>query len=309
LFTLILWLSDFASGYIRLPLSAFLPSIVTTAITTLLSPFLYLNPLNFSTLPRTHPNLPLPPTKHPLIVWSHGLTGTGDEHGLLATTLALKGYVVALVHHSDGSSARCDVVKDGVAARVDYQHVDFSKYDANLRQNQADWRAREVNAARDIVLREFPENVTASNVSVGGFSFGAATAGVVAATRGKEYRCAVLVDGWYHIYFEKYGIDINLPLQLHEKGSQVPTLFIGSEEFQKLERLCAATLAVQKKCPKAVVKVYEGTRHGNFIDAIFWLPMKLGQVMGLSGKDVDSHLIYKRFFTDVGEFLDDNTRD
>ena len=41
-----------------------------------------------------------------LVVFSHGLTGTGEENSIFCTSLAKKGYVVASVHHRGGSSCR-----------------------------------------------------------------------------------------------------------------------------------------------------------------------------------------------------------
>ena len=41
-----------------------------------------------------------------LVMFSHGLTGTGEENSIFCTALAKRGYVVASLHHRDGSSSR-----------------------------------------------------------------------------------------------------------------------------------------------------------------------------------------------------------
>lgn len=61
-------------------------------------------PLNWAKLPNVYEKAAPPEKAMPVLIWSHGLTGTGEEHGLFAAALAAQqGIVVALVHHSDGS--------------------------------------------------------------------------------------------------------------------------------------------------------------------------------------------------------------
>jgi hypothetical protein len=44
-------------------------------------------------------------------------------------------------------------------------------------------------------------------------------------------------------------------IQAHDKGISIPTIFIGSEEFQGYANLAEGTQRLIKKCPEAVVKV------------------------------------------------------
>ena len=92
----------------------------------------------------------------PLVVWSHGLTGTGCEHGLLAATLALSGFVVALPHHSDGSSSLTDLGENKTKLR--YIHPDYNNYDKEFRQKQAEYRASEVGEMRARARRKGRED-------------------------------------------------------------------------------------------------------------------------------------------------------
>lgn len=118
-------------------------------------PFLFLIPLAYAKVPRGYTDATVKPLEegektYPLLIFSHGLSGTGDEHGLMGATLALRGYVVAFPHHSDLSSSLCDVIVPG-SSKVQhklYKHPDFHNYDLDLRQGQCEWRADEVEEVR-----------------------------------------------------------------------------------------------------------------------------------------------------------------
>jgi len=277
-------LPEFVSGYLHVFLMALKVGFLRPFIDALLYLPLRLSPLNNAYLPCCSYGAPLAASKKPfpLLVWSHGLTGTGDEHGIMATALAMRGYVVACVHHSDGSSALADVAKE----RVYFDPPDFKNYDKAFRQGQIRVRVGELDGARSLVLRDpfFASSLSEDIVFAGGFSFGAATAGAASSkARGSKYKAAVLFDGWYHIYFEKYGIDIDLPKEMHSKltSPDVPCLFVGSEAFEKQEKLNLKTKRVQALCPKPEVHVLGGTTHGNFMDAGTWLPG--ARALGLTG--------------------------
>ena len=154
----------------------------------------------------------------PLLVWSHGLTGCVEEHRLLACRLAAAGYVVALVHHADGSSSRTPI---GDQAAVYYDHPDWSNYDRDLRPRQVAQREVELWEATQLVagdvtaggeggavipephepthelaaLARLRELADPERVFVGGFSYGAATAALATVKRPGVYRGAVLFDG------------------------------------------------------------------------------------------------------------------
>jgi pimeloyl-ACP methyl ester carboxylesterase len=312
----------FAGGFVHIMTALFVRPFLVSLVNCILYPFFYFAPLNFQSLPRTYIDVP-PLQKHtslPVIVWSHGLTGSGCEHGLLAVTLCLKGYVVVFPHHSDGSSAVCDIAADTntkgkeITKNLFYQHPDFSNYDHDLRQKQAESRAREVEDARLLVLTgkcSILKDVVSlrSKVIVGGFSFGGATAGVVAATSPDDYEACILLDGWYHIEFPKYDILIDLPSQLHAKGQGIknlPTLFVGSQEFDDSEILKKATTTVQSNVTNREIHVLEGTRHGNYSDAVFWVPSFVSQRIGVAGRSVDPQRSFKRFLELVVAFVDRN---
>ena len=82
----------------------------------------------------------------PMIVFSHGLTGTGEEHATLFAHWARLGFVVSCVLHTDGSSSR-SVGPDGKP--MYYQHPPSGapgEYPPNFRPNQIEHREANLSA-------------------------------------------------------------------------------------------------------------------------------------------------------------------
>ena len=166
-------------------------------------------------------------------------------------------------------------------------------------------RASEVEQARSLVLasQDLGKIIDPKRVVAGGFSFGAATAGLVAATT-KNYCAAVLIDGWWHIELTKKAkVNQDLPTQVHSRGIAVPTLFVGSTEFSELNALNRATKNVQAKCPTKEIHVLPGTRHGNYMDAVFWFPAFVTQRFGFAGP-AHVHTTYAHFVRTIADFVD-----
>lgn len=132
----------------------------------------------------------------PVIVFSHGLTGTSDEHALLFAHWAQRGYVVVAVHHTDGSSS-CVTQADG--RLLFYQPPDFKSYDTTFRPKQVKRREAELFSAAQFALSSevVPTSVRdlmdPCTVFVGGFSYGAATAALSAHLHPDFYAGALLV--------------------------------------------------------------------------------------------------------------------
>ena len=303
-------LAFFIEGYTHVFLGSFLPYFVLKVIDFFMSKVAWLHPHAWTKLPRCYVDVQpvlIDGGKLPLVVWSHGLTGTGCEHGMLAVALALRGNVVALVHHSDGSSSLADIKTQDSSSvvKLRYQQPAYRPtYDKGFRQRQAEFRASEVVQARSLVLAmpSLKSLIDCSRVVIGGFSFGAATAGVVSAENSHAFVGAVLIDGWWHIELKKQGISQDLPQQVHDQGIDIPALFIGSSQFQGYVALNNATERVQAKCPLREVHVLPRTTHGNFMDAIWWLPVALTNRIGFSGK-CHPHETYAYFITLVADFV------
>jgi len=305
-------LSRIVEGYSHTFLGSFVSPVVLGFLNYFLRLFLWLHPLSWSAIPRCYIDLPQASydAKIPLIVWSHGLTGTSCEHGFLAASLALRGIAVALVHHSDGSSSMVDLKPPEGNAELSwlkYQHPSYTpSYDVGFRQRQAEHRAEEVEEMRKLVLERKDLAIDPNKVVVAGFSFGAATAGIVAAQNPKPYAAAMFIDGWWHIELKKHKVAQDLPLQAHSNGISLPSLFIGSAEFQGYRGLNDATERIQAKVAVKEVHVMENTRHGNFMDAVWWMPVVLTTTLGFSGA-TDPHVAYAKFANLVADFVERST--
>lgn len=307
----------FVRGYMILALGQSMPNYMISAIFWLIIPLVFLNPIAYALLPRcynsAHIAPPPPPTKYPLLIFSHGLSGTGCEHGLMGVTLALRGYVCAFPHHSDGSSSLCEKVDASTKTvkRTLYKHPNFHDYDDMLRQRQVEHRAVEVNETREILLShpDIGPFLDGGNVVVGGFSFGGSTAGLVAVMNPEKYRAAVFVDGWWKVNFPQYGIEIDLPSQLHSTSMPLPTLMLSSTEMNNIPNIRDKQHHIEDQCTAVESQiVMEGTRHGNFIDAVYWVPSCLARFVNLSGKLIHPHKFYAKYVGMVADFMDEQCK-
>jgi hypothetical protein len=119
-------------------------------------------PTAHAALPDAYVGLDPAPSPHeggrwPVVIFSHGLTGTGEEHATLFSAWARAGFVVACVHHCDGSSSRARAPDDtevyyhlppGMNGRPgvyppEYADPHFDQHHRLLTvNNHTDWRAR-----------------------------------------------------------------------------------------------------------------------------------------------------------------------
>ena len=179
----------------------------------------------------------------PLIVFSHGLTGTGQENLALCTAWARQGYVVVGVHHTDGSS--CAVPRaDGSIHYYDHG-PSFDDYDATFRPRQLQQRTRELLDAYQFITQITPSTtdmqytnpnnnnkinqkqtnhnndssilsqlralVDPHRAIAAGFSYGAATVAQTVVHPNNPFVAAVLLDGWFYIDVPKSGVEFPLP--------------------------------------------------------------------------------------------------
>jgi pimeloyl-ACP methyl ester carboxylesterase len=222
---------------------------------------------------------------YPVLIFSHGLTGIGEEHASLFAAHAQRGFIVVAPTHCDGSAA---LSKAGTAD-VYYTHPDMKNYDRNFRLEQVQRRAEEIHALRRFVfgegrqaaglLGDICRATDPERVVLGGFSYGAATAShVAAASADAEYRGIVLLDGWFNIdlrWVKSAASDeqIAFPPLAHAKGLGPPALFVGSQSFAKMDGMGQRARELQSRCRGgAEVHNLPGTSHLNFIDLVLWLP-------------------------------------
>lgn len=211
----------------------------------------------------------MPNKKYSLLVFSHGLTGTGEEHALMFAHWAQRGFVVACIHHCDGSSHS---VYKGSNDRILYHHPpDLSNYDYDFRPNQVIKRESEIHEMLQYILHDksFSPHVSSiinkDHISIGGFSYGAATASLSVINHPNQYKACILLDGWFYIEVSK---GFPFPASVHQQGLHIPSLFIGSEQFAQRPLLSNATKFLadgNRHVRGSTCYVLRGTKHQNFI--------------------------------------------
>ncbi|CAJ1963685.1 unnamed protein product [Cylindrotheca closterium] len=276
--------------------------------------------------------------KKPLIVFSHGLTGTGEENLLLMSAWAKMGFVVVSVHHTDGSSCRVRIqnaasVAAAAAADGFYKHgPPFANYDATFRPKQILHRTRDIQQALEFVatspdLAKIRSICNIQEIISAGFSYGAATAVLVAHTIPQRIKGLILLDGWFYIdVSQAAGIEFEFPPQafLPEDGSDlstiVPSVFINSEAFESYTKIYQATRRLarqfsgsgsvprQNETPLSFdnMHVLKGTQHNNFCDVIFWFPTRLLRYLGVIGQGCDPRDRYREIIRISSDFLKTN---
>jgi hypothetical protein len=74
----------FLRGYMIMALSQSMPNWMVTSLFWIIIPFVFTNPIAYAKLPRCFNDAEVKKgEKYPLLVFSHGLSGTGCEHGLM----------------------------------------------------------------------------------------------------------------------------------------------------------------------------------------------------------------------------------
>ncbi|KAF4682126.1 Platelet-activating factor acetylhydrolase [Perkinsus olseni] len=241
----------------------------------------------------------------PLVVFSHGLTGNGDENAMLCSALTREivgGAIVAEFHHQDGSA--CEAV-DEDGHEIPYIPDPIGSPDPrDLRPKQVRQRANEMKSvieylcaigsgeeSSDPLLNRVARLIDPRRIIPVGYSFGGATVAEYCSTVGlkrvedKCVPCAVLMDPWTYVTPRDGSQGFNFPERAHKEGIQTPTLILGSEEFSKYPGMRAATVNLHDKSlqPGSRLRVVDKTRHGNFMELCFWMPQFLVPVAARIG--------------------------
>ena len=195
-------LAHFIEGYLHFLLPKWREYAITKWILYVIAMVVsFFMPMAKTFLPRSMMAAPPHSTQKnqfPLVLYSHGLTGTGEENALMLAYWASQGYVVAAIHHCDGSSHRA---RPRGREEILYHHPDYKNYDPNFRIEQIRRREEELFELREAVLHSpsFPSDlahiVDPHRVVVAGFSYGAATAALSVAKRPGQYQACILLDG------------------------------------------------------------------------------------------------------------------
>jgi platelet-activating factor acetylhydrolase len=212
--------------------------------------------------------------KQSLVMFSHGLTGTGEENAIFCTALAKQGYVVACIHHRDGSSSRVPM-PDGSCKF--YEHLPSGDdYSPRFRLKQVQYRAEEFLYATKWllgeerggeyddhpILQQIRPNLDDKKVIASGFSYGSTTCSLAATMEPKRFQCGVMLDGWFHVDFSSKGFEFDFPpeafgsawpTEANRNGNErsaivqnkggliIPSIFINSAQFEGYQKLYAST--------------------------------------------------------------------
>ena len=159
--------------------------------------------------------------KYPVLIFSHGITGSRHLHQILFEHLASKGYVVFAPDHS--FDANIAIFPDGKIA--DYRSEITGHPDSVLiREKQINTRAFDVGFIID-QIREIETGMIDSKLSgrldldrvaLGGHSYGGATA-ILASHNHEIVKACVVLDGWIS----------PIPDKVISEGINVPFLFMG----------------------------------------------------------------------------------
>ena len=159
--------------------------------------------------------------KYPVLIFSHGITGSRHLHQILFEHLASKGYIVFALDHS--FDANLTIFPNGKIA--DYRSEITGHPDSVLiREKQINTRAFDIGFIID-QIREIEAGMIDSKLSgrldldrvaLGGHSYGGATA-ILASHNHEIVKACVVLDGWIS----------PIPDKVISEGINVPFLFMG----------------------------------------------------------------------------------
>lgn len=255
--------------------------------------------------------------KRPVILFSHGLTGTGEENALLHASWAKRGFVVVSIHHSDGSSCRV-LTKDGSSRYFDHggsvSRRPVKQYDVNFRPKQIEQRVKESMEAYQFLKNknddcplEIRQGVDMDRVIASGFSYGGATAALTVLRNPKLFCGLICLDGWFYIdVSQSAGIEFEFPKEIFDNQKAlepIPRLFVNSEQFRNLPKLWKTTFKlIQGEGAKQ--HLLKDTGHQNFADAIFWFPKFVLRRLAPDIGPMDPVVAYHDILKVTGDFLE-----
>jgi len=261
----------------------------------------YLSPLWwYSTVPYLYEDAPIAAfdgdqqqkAGYDVLLFSHGLTGTSEEHAHMFADFARRGIVVVAMTHQDGSAIRANT-ESGDTLWYEFPNIG-NEYNLEFRPVQIQQRVREVGSIRQHLVKGLSpsmlRHINLTQFVMSGFSYGAATAALESVRNPKFYKGLVLWDGWYHIdlgflrKFSKFSqapeekLQILFPPGVHQTGLNHKSLFIGSAHFGKLPNLAKSTNSLKEKTspPPRSITIPNST-HTEFVDLPFWAPVSILQ--------------------------------
>uniref|UniRef100_A0A0K0FVF4 1-alkyl-2-acetylglycerophosphocholine esterase n=1 Tax=Strongyloides venezuelensis TaxID=75913 RepID=A0A0K0FVF4_STRVS len=240
------------------------------------------------------------PSKFPVIIFSHGLSGCRHFYTVMSTALASYGYIVAALEHRDLTSCWTYTLsydsdyKHKIETSIPMRMVISEHKDIKLRGKQVYTRIKEYQDLYKVLYQlnagilgrsqsrillgdefdwgQFFNKLNLDQTFLVGHSFGA-TAAIAALAKSNDFKAAVCLDAW----MDPIRIDM-----LHNIDK--PSLFFNIESFQFPENV-KRILAVNKNGDKENSFVYtlKGAVHQSFSDFSFLHPGFIGKAAGLQG--------------------------
>lgn len=164
--------------------------------------------------------------KLPILIFSHGITGSRLLHQILFESLASKGYVVFALDHS--YDANISIFPDSTVA--DYRSDLTGNPDSlQIREKQINTRAKDISFVinkiekiqENKISSELNNSLDLNKISVGGHSYGGATA-IYASTLDNRIVSCLALDGWFS----------PLPDEVISSGVQIPILCLGRPSWK-----------------------------------------------------------------------------
>uniref|UniRef100_A0A0K0DY47 1-alkyl-2-acetylglycerophosphocholine esterase n=1 Tax=Strongyloides stercoralis TaxID=6248 RepID=A0A0K0DY47_STRER len=242
------------------------------------------------------------PSKFPVIIFSHGLSGCRHFYTVISTALASYGYIVAALEHRDLTSCWTYTLsydsdfKHKIETSIPMRMVVSEHKDIKLRGKQICTRVKEYQILYKLLHKlnagalgtpqskillgdefdwgQFTNKLNLDQTFLVGHSFGA-TSAVAALANSNDFKAAVCLDAW----MDPVRIDL---LNNIEK----PCLFFNIEGFQFPENV-KRILLVNKNGNKENSFMYtlKGAVHQSFSDFSFLHPGFIGKAAGLQGSN------------------------
>uniref|UniRef100_A0A915MJM5 1-alkyl-2-acetylglycerophosphocholine esterase n=1 Tax=Meloidogyne javanica TaxID=6303 RepID=A0A915MJM5_MELJA len=242
----------------------------------------------------------------PVVVFSHGISGTRQLYSINCSSLSSHGYVVAALDHRDGSSCYTyELNKDPSTGELIQKHIEMKKLpheeqEYESRIAQVEHRTLEtINMLK--LFKKLNEGLRNSNVEIVcgnefdweqfkgrlnldkaisiGHSFGGASALTSCAIE-KGFKCCVVMDAWLYPFECKYYEEITQPV-----------LMLNASKWQwpmNLKRL----LHLQQQNGGEGKSMYTLTDivHQSFSDLGLLTPGRIGKFMGFQGQHDPEYL-------------------
>jgi len=164
--------------------------------------------------------------KLPVLIFSHGITGSRLLHQILFESLASKGIVVFALDHS--YDANISIFPDSTIA--DYRSDLTGNTDSlQLRKKQINTRAEDISFVFDQIekiqknkiISKLNNSLDLNKISVGGHSYGGATA-IYASSLDNRIISCIALDGWFS----------PLPDEVISSGINIPILCLGRPSWE-----------------------------------------------------------------------------